>query len=105
MRKARVSQEQRESIFTWLLAGLFAGASYYLYGTDKGARLRGRVHTQLAELKKDVIQKIEKVTQVKEDDYRRITLDVLRKYKKLKKVDPQKIRELTLLAQKHWDKL
>lgn len=98
-------RKQAESNLSWGAALALFGVSYYLYGTDEGAKKRAKFYNSVAKTREGAIDVVEKLTKVDEKTYRKVVGDILLKYRKIKSVDPNEVRGLAKDIRKHWNKI
>jgi len=86
-------------------AAALAAASYFLYGTKEGAKRRTQMRGWMMKAKGEVLDRMEKLTNIDEKKYRQLVEDVLKKYKKLNNVDPKEVKALADDLKKHWTRI
>ncbi len=84
------------------LAVAAAAGAAWLYGTKDGAKQRKKLEAWMLKAKGEVMEKIEKMKDVTEDEYKEVIDKVLLKYKKLKSVSTPKVVQLEKDLKKHW---
>jgi hypothetical protein len=82
------------------IAAAAAGA-YYFYGKD-GAKNRKQLKSWMVRAKGEVMEKVEKLSNVSQETYEKAIADVMKKYKNLKNATPAEIAALTKDLKGHW---
>ncbi|MGE5297625.1 MAG: hypothetical protein ACM3KM_00480 [Acidobacteriaceae bacterium] len=82
------------------LAAATAGA-YYFY-SKSGEKHRKQLKSWMVKAKAEVMEKLEKATDLSKDAYEQIVDDVLKHYKVMKKAAPKEIADLARELKTHW---
>lgn len=78
-----------------------AAGAYYFYGKD-GVKNRKAVKSWAMKAKAEVMENLEKLTDVSETTYNKTVDQVLAKYKKVKSVAPKELSDLQKELKSHW---
>lgn len=82
------------------LAAVAAGG-YFLYGKD-GAKNRKKVKGWMLKAKGEVLEKVEKLKEVSEPEYRKVVDAVAAKYSAVKSIDPVEVQQMAKELHGHW---
>lgn len=82
------------------LAAVAAGG-YFLYGKD-GAKNRKKVKGWMLKAKGEVLEKVEKLKEVSEPEYRKVVDAVTAKYAAVKSIDPAEVQQMAKELHGHW---
>jgi hypothetical protein len=83
------------------LAATIAGA-YYLYGSDKAAKNRKHVKSWMLNMKADVMDQVEHMTNLTKDTYEEVIDTVSKKYTAVKSIDTEELADLVMRMKSHW---
>jgi hypothetical protein len=81
-----------------------AGA-YFLYGSKNAPKNRKKVKAWSLKAKGEVLEKLEKLSDVNEQIYHKIVDEVSEKYQKMKNIDQKDIAEFIKELKSHWKKI
>jgi DNA-directed RNA polymerase subunit F len=81
-----------------------AGA-YFLYGAKDAAKNRKKVKAWSLKAKGEILEKLEKLSDVSEEVYNKIVDEVSEKYKKVKNIDQEDIEKFGKELKSHWRKM
>jgi len=79
--------------------------TYFLYGSKNAAKNRKKVKAWTLKAKGEILEKLEKLSEVSEEAYNKIIDDVSEKYKKVKNIDRSDIQTFTKELKGHWKKM
>lgn len=82
------------------LAAVAAGG-YFLYGKD-GAKNRKKIKGWTLKAKGEVLEKVEKLKEVSEPEYRKVVDAVAAKYSAVKSIDPAEVQQMAKELHGHW---
>ena len=102
MKNSKKTQDKISSVLNWGVAVSLVTISYYLFSTDKGIKKRKELNELIENTKETAIDKVERITKIDEEEYKKMLKDILIKYYKLKKIDPKKIVALSSGLKKHF---
>ncbi len=83
-------------------AAAAAAGTYFLYGSKDAVKNRNKIKGWTLKAKGEVLEKIEKMKNIDEADYRSIVDTVAKKYKKLKTVNTKEAEDLARELKKQW---
>jgi len=86
-------------------ATVAAGAAAYFFLGPKGAKHKKQAKAWAIKMKGDVVEKLEKVSEVSEPVYHEIINSVASEYEKGKRASQSEIAELAADLKKHWKTL
>jgi DNA-directed RNA polymerase subunit F len=81
-----------------------AGA-YFLYGAKDAAKNRKKVKAWSLKAKGEVLEKLEKLSDINEEIYHKIVDEVSAKYQKIKDIDQEDIENFVGELKSHWKKI
>jgi hypothetical protein len=81
-----------------------AGA-YFLYGAKDAAKNRKKVKAWSLKAKGEVLEKLEKLSDINEEIYHKIVDEVSAKYQKIKDIDQKDIENFVGELKSHWKKI
>jgi len=79
--------------------------TYFLYGSNKGAKRRSNVRGWMLKAKGEVLHEVEKLKDIDEKRYNAIAKKVLAKYKRLKSVGAKEFALLSKDIEKAWKEI
>jgi hypothetical protein len=78
-----------------------AAGAYYFYGKD-GAKRRKQLKGWMVKAQGEVMESVEKLSDVSQATYEKVVNDVVKKYKGLKHATPAELASLTKELKGHW---
>ena len=81
-----------------------AGA-YFLYGAKEAPKNRKKIKAWSLRAKGEVLEKLEKLSDINEEVYHKIVDDVSEKYKKVKNIDLEDLEKFVGELKSHWKKI
>ena len=104
-RKAKKKKSSGIGLGVVALAAAAAAGTYFLYGSKNAAKNRKNVKGWTLKAKGEVLEKMERMKNIDEADYKRIVDTVAKKYKKLKTVNTKEAEELARELKKQWKEI
>ncbi|MDP2650783.1 MAG: hypothetical protein Q8P04_01675 [bacterium] len=86
-----------------VVAATTAGA-YFLYGKDAKKR-RKQVKSWTLKARGEILEKIEKLSEVNQESYNRVVDDAAKRYSRLKSVNKKELTELVRELKSHWQNI
>jgi hypothetical protein len=87
------------------IAAAAAAGTYFLYGSGNSAKNRKKIKGWTLKAKGEVLEKIEKMKNIEERDYKSIIDTVAKKYKKLKSVNTKEVESLAKELKAQWKEI
>src|SRR3954468_14149215 len=79
-----------------------AAGTYFLYGSKNAPKNRKMVKAWSLKAKGEILEKLEKLSDVNEAVYHKIVKEVADKYQTMKKIDKKDMMEFVDELKKHW---
>ncbi|MEI6057523.1 MAG: hypothetical protein WCQ60_00945 [bacterium] len=79
-----------------------AAGTYFLYGAKNAAKNRKQVKAWSLKAKGEVLEKLEKMSDVNEEIYHKVVAQVADKYTKLKNIDASDVADFADELKGHW---
>jgi len=84
------------------LAAATAAGVYFLYGSKNAPKTRKKIKGWTLKVKGEVLEKIEKMENIDEGDYKKIVDTVTKKYEKIKTVSTKEVLALAKELKTQW---
>jgi hypothetical protein len=76
--------------------------TYFLYGSKNASKNRRKVKSWMLKARGEILERLENISEVNENIYRKIVKDVSEEYQALKNIDKKDIAEFVDELKGHW---
>jgi TRAP-type mannitol/chloroaromatic compound transport system substrate-binding protein len=101
MKKNSISKGVAVGVGVAAVVATIAG-TYFFYGSKDAVKNRKRVKAWTFKAKSEVLEQLEKISEVSEEVYHKIVEEVANKYKLLKKINENDVADFKKELKSHW---
>ena len=103
-KKSSIGKEIAVGVGIAAAVATVAGA-YFLYGSKDASKNRKKIKAWSLKAKGEILEKLEKLSDINEEIYHKIVDEVSEKYKKIKNIDLEDVEKFAGELKSHWKKI